>query len=245
MKNQLDTVIGTSRLDEAESLRAYIAFVLGMQPQSLLDIGFGHGELLKAADERGIRSYGIDVNDGPHPLLQGSGVKTFRANAENPGGPSNSFDFVTIRHTLHHLPSPRRCLEEARRLARALIIVSEVQWDMSKPENALASNIDHWHKKVDRHLGVFHENPLEIEEILNLGQSVGMAPVTRVRFTGVMKADNHTIASQLSSRLSGLDEHPDLQSEGLMLLEMSRHEETASRISETVVFRKDQTERRE
>ncbi len=236
--------VGTSRTDEGASLSSYIAFVLGMRPGSLLDVGFGHGELLRAAHDLGIPSYGIDVNDASRPLLENTDVKVFVANAESPGGPSDSFDFVTVRHTLHHLRNPGKCLQELARLARSLVIASEIQWDLSTPENELASLIDHWHKKVDRHNGMYHRNPITVDEMTRLGHRAGLRPIIRLRFIDPQNASQETVASAIASRLRTADIHKDLHIEGLKLLERIRRQKVANRISETVVFRKIDHERR-
>ena len=104
-------------------LEPAIDAVLGLQTdESLLDIGTGPGSFpqrLRRAGHRG-RLVGVDVSAGMIAKAKSAGadVEFLEADAASLPFPDHSFDVVTARHMLYHVPDISCALREARRVLR-------------------------------------------------------------------------------------------------------------------------------
>jgi SAM-dependent methyltransferase len=90
---------------------------------SVLDIGCGTGTFLRrlaAAPQRnaGAVLVGLDYSAAAVAALAGSGSVGVRADAQLLPFGAASFDAVTARHMLYHVPRPDRAIREARRVLR-------------------------------------------------------------------------------------------------------------------------------
>jgi SAM-dependent methyltransferase len=83
-----------------------------------LDVGYGEGALLSAAEAEGWQCYGVELS--PHALEDGRGRGWVVAKEADADGrfPAAGFDVVSMVEFLEHLPSPRPLLETARRYLR-------------------------------------------------------------------------------------------------------------------------------
>lgn len=82
-----------------------------------LDVGYGEGELLRAAESLGWRCYGTEV--APNVLAYGARRGwVVASDARDPRFPDAGFDVVTMVELLEHAGDPRSFLREARRLLR-------------------------------------------------------------------------------------------------------------------------------
>ena len=93
----------------------------------LLDIGFGCGTFLKLAKESGFDVYGIEISDYACQYVKDKlGVDIFCGDLKKAHLPEESFDVVTIWHTLEHLLNPSETLEEIHRILKkdGLLIVA-------------------------------------------------------------------------------------------------------------------------
>jgi len=97
--------------------------VLKLQPEeSLLDLGTGPGDFplrLRRAGHRG-RLVGIDASPGMIAKAKsaGSDIEFLQADAQSLPFPDESFDVVTARHMLYHVPDIPRALREVHRVLR-------------------------------------------------------------------------------------------------------------------------------
>jgi len=97
--------------------------VLNLQPQeSLLDIGTGPGDFpqrLRRAGHTG-RLVGVDASPGMIAKAKSAAlnIEFLQADAQSLPFPDESFDVVTARHMLYHVPDIPRALREAHRLLR-------------------------------------------------------------------------------------------------------------------------------
>jgi ubiquinone/menaquinone biosynthesis C-methylase UbiE len=91
--------------------------------ESLLDVGTGPGDFpirLSKSGHRG-RIVGIDLSAGMIAKARsaGAGVEFFQADSQALPFPNDTFDVVTARHMLYHVPDIPRALSEARRVLKA------------------------------------------------------------------------------------------------------------------------------
>lgn len=88
---------------------------------SLLDVGCGTGTFFGHLRERGHTGRFVGVDSSPAALARISDqgqAGAVLADAMDLPFPDTSFDAVTARHMLYHVPDPDRALREARRVTR-------------------------------------------------------------------------------------------------------------------------------
>jgi SAM-dependent methyltransferase len=93
-------------------------FISQSLPQSLLDVGCGNGNLLRAAAAPGRRCVGIEIEAEHVAALRRDGLEIQLGRAEQLAFDDRSFDLVVFDYTAHHLDNLDRALLEAARVAR-------------------------------------------------------------------------------------------------------------------------------
>lgn len=95
----------------------------------LLDVGCGPGWLLKAAAERGMQGFGIDISVEAIRLARqtAAGCSLLVASANQLPFPAYSFDYVTCIGVVEHFVNPDRAIAELKRVigkdSRMLVMV--------------------------------------------------------------------------------------------------------------------------
>lgn len=85
----------------------------------LLEVGFGHGHLLRALQRDGSFTIeGIDYGEGAIPHLRSLGLNVSTASIEQKRYPDASFDVVVGMHVLEHTQNPGRFVSEIHRVLR-------------------------------------------------------------------------------------------------------------------------------
>jgi 2-polyprenyl-3-methyl-5-hydroxy-6-metoxy-1,4-benzoquinol methylase len=82
----------------------------------LLDFGCGAGKFLRRMHALGWDVTGVDFSDAAVSAVRASGLKAFQGTLPQPELPAGSFDVVTMRHSLEHVPDPLPVLRAAREL---------------------------------------------------------------------------------------------------------------------------------
>lgn len=98
----------------------------------LLDVGCGLGTFLKLAEEEKFEIQGTELSEYVSRYAKESlGIDVFRGNLEEARFPRESFDIVTVWHTLEHLPDPKSTLKEINRLLvkGGLLVVAAPNFD--------------------------------------------------------------------------------------------------------------------
>ncbi len=117
--------------------------------ESLLDVGTGPGSFpqrLRQAGHRG-RLVGVDASAGmiAKATSAGADVEFLEADAASLPFPDGSFDVVTARHMLYHVPDIPRALREARRVLRAggrFLAVTNIHDSMGEYRRAIDEAAD-------------------------------------------------------------------------------------------------------
>jgi SAM-dependent methyltransferase len=91
----------------------------GEQRPRLLDFGCGGGHFLAAMHRAGWDVVGLDVSEAAaHSVRNDLGLPALAGSLPHAGLEPESFDLVTMWHSLEHVHEPRRTLGEARKLLR-------------------------------------------------------------------------------------------------------------------------------
>ena len=93
----------------------------------LLDFGCGAGKFLRRMRVLGWDVTGVDFSEAAVNAVRTSGLKAFQGTLPHPELSERSFDVVTMRHSLEHVPDPLPILRAARELlARGGRLVDQV-----------------------------------------------------------------------------------------------------------------------
>lgn len=131
------------RTQELPRVRQVIGTLLGLAPESLLDVGSGRGvflwPLLEALPELPVTAVDrrAEATAWPAAVHRG-GVRNLRAaamDATRLGFPDRSFDVVTLLEVLEHIPEAGRALREVLRVARRFAVVSVPSREDDNPEH--------------------------------------------------------------------------------------------------------------
>lgn len=93
----------------------------------LLDVGSGIGTFLKLARKEGFKVCGTEISEFASKYVKNNlKIDIFRGDLEEAHFPHESFDVVTMWHTLEHLPNPKATLEEIHRILKkgGLLVVA-------------------------------------------------------------------------------------------------------------------------
>jgi 2-polyprenyl-3-methyl-5-hydroxy-6-metoxy-1,4-benzoquinol methylase len=114
-----DGVLDLKNMGEKENLLRIVDEHLGgLDGRTMLDIGCGTGEYLKAAKDRGMRVTGIDVDQSLADHIQLTlGAKVVVGLFSDDTFPKESFDLIVLSHVIEHVPEPVKLL---RSIYRAL-----------------------------------------------------------------------------------------------------------------------------
>jgi 2-polyprenyl-3-methyl-5-hydroxy-6-metoxy-1,4-benzoquinol methylase len=82
----------------------------------LLDFGCGGGKFIRRMHAVGWDVTGIDFSETAVKTVRDAGLKALQGTLPHPELPAGSFDVVTMRHSLEHVPDPPAILRAARDL---------------------------------------------------------------------------------------------------------------------------------
>jgi SAM-dependent methyltransferase len=83
-----------------------------------LDIGCGNGKFLVKLRALGWEVQGVEFNAGAVGVCRDSDLNVFHGDLHAAGFPDESFDMVSARHLIEHLPDPNRFMAEIARILK-------------------------------------------------------------------------------------------------------------------------------
>lgn len=103
-----------------EAYPVFLDYLQAQPGKKLLDIGCGTGHLLKAAAQKGLVTYGIDISEEGVKIAQRNSPtsRILVGSGERIGFSDNSFDYITCLGVLEHFLDMRRGLQEMTRVAK-------------------------------------------------------------------------------------------------------------------------------
>ncbi len=146
---------------------AFIERLLQEQPKSVLDVGAGDGALVAGLTRRGVEASGIEASEDLVRRATAKGRPIELGAADALSHPAGSFDWVTLRHVLHHLTDPERALAEAARVARRGVLVAEPTTETGMPGHEAMWKLDQLLRRLDRSHGAIHGDNLAVGQIVS------------------------------------------------------------------------------
>lgn len=92
-----------------------IDFVAGGR---LLDIGCGNGRFLRTMRDLGWEVQGVETNTQSAEFCRGTQLAVHNGDLASAKYPSGSFDVVTLRHVIEHIPAPQAFMAELARILK-------------------------------------------------------------------------------------------------------------------------------
>jgi SAM-dependent methyltransferase len=163
-----------ARLFGALVYRESIAFVPGGR---MLDVGCGNGRFLRKMAALGWTCEGLDFSETAVSLCRAAGLNVRRGDLSSAGLDDASFDLVTARHVIEHVPDPAGFVREAARILKPggrLLIQTPNSAALGRPWFGA-----YWFANdIPRHLMLFARPNLD-----RLAARVGLAPLEHKTFT--------------------------------------------------------------
>jgi len=143
-----------------------------------LDIGCGNGKFIRDMNSLGWQFEGVEFNSIAVDICSKAGIKVFHGDLHTAAFKDNSFDLISARHVIEHIPDPANIMKEIARILKSggrLVI---------KTPNSLALGRRwfgiHWFANdVPRHLILFCPANLRM-----LAERFGLRQITMKTFTG-------------------------------------------------------------
>lgn len=157
----------------AKEIADRLAVIVGGR---VLDVCTGKGEFIKTLMKT-LKEYdsfvGVDIADDDLTVarekFRDQTVQFFEMDAEHLDFAEASFDMVCIANSLHHLADVTRVLTEMKRVLKpgGWFIVEEMYQDGEQSEAQCTEILEHhWTAKVDRLLGISHNETLRQNQII-------------------------------------------------------------------------------
>lgn len=132
---------------------------------AVLEVGFGRGDFLLFLAKRGYRCTGVEYDSTCVDRMQKKGVPALAGDLRDHDLPSESFDFVRMRHVLEHIATPAELMTEVFRILRpgAHLFVEVPNFD------GIYSHLfrEHWAQlEAPRHL--CHFTPASLSRLLDM-----------------------------------------------------------------------------
>jgi len=88
------------------------------QQNRMLDIGCGNGRFLVEMNRLGWNGEGVEFNETAVTICRNHGLNVFQGDLHSAGYDDNSFDLITARHLIEHVPDPVGFIKEVVRILK-------------------------------------------------------------------------------------------------------------------------------
>ncbi len=158
-----------------EKLKAF----LNQHPKAkILDVGTGRGNFIELLDYL-YKDYekivGIDIMDRLVEMAQkhfegNDKVKIVKRDILDTGFPEEHFDIVCLSNTLHHLTDVAGTFQAMERLDKpgGFLLFNEMMKDNQNEKQQSHIMIHHFSAKIDRELGMHHDETMDRHEIVDM-----------------------------------------------------------------------------
>ncbi|MFT7464241.1 MAG: SAM-dependent methyltransferase [Pseudohongiellaceae bacterium] len=198
--------------------------LLAVEPEGVLDVGCGRGELLQLCKAGGLPAVGLEASRERAVLARSSGAAAIVASGEQLPFADVSVPWVVMRHVAHHLGDPQRGVTEMARVAGQGVIVAEPHRPQDRAEQRTALAVDLWCKIHHRRQGHIHHPDVSAAEMVSwLRQAWGTASDVQSDVQNNVQIDVHevhrpallpraTVQADLEAAVADLPrDHPEVQ----------------------------------
>jgi len=143
----------------------------------ILDVGTGNGNfitLITQLTDKFCEIIGIDLNnasiEGCKKHFEDERINFFKMDALSMEFEDNSFDFVCLSNSLHHLKDIKASLSEMERVLKpggALVFCEMINNNLDKRQKSHVL-LHHFAAEIDRERGNFHEETFSNKQILEI-----------------------------------------------------------------------------
>jgi len=163
----------------------------GISAGRVLDVGTGGGDfvdLLTTFLKEYSEIIGIDTNEraveAARKNFNKENIKFMIMDACDMNFEDESFDTVCISNSIHHLPEPKKILDEMKRVLKpgGRLIICEMFCDNQNEKQLNHVAWHHWAAEVNRIMGVYHGSTHKKEEILDIANSLGLSKIDSFEF---------------------------------------------------------------
>lgn len=240
IREQSEEHAGAGGLTPTET--AFFHRLLGLRPESVLDVGCGRGWLLTACRAHNVESTGVDRDksnvDSVRRIL-GSAAAT-QAFAEKLPYKDSSIDWVVLRNVLHHIPRADHAVREGLRVSRpgGGVLIAEPWNDLALPGHRLATDIDRWSKRTHQALGYYHRGGLAPAEIVTMTPLELVTVIDVDYFASTEQRSAASLFADAEPYVTRLAADDPLRGELAILRQRTEVEPCAFMGSATVILRK-------
>jgi len=148
----------------------------GISDPKILDVGTGAGNfihLITYLTNNYNKIVGIDISDRmvkitSKQFAENDKIKIVKRDIVDTGFPNNHFDIVCLSNSLHHLQDKSATIKAMEDLVKpgGLLLFNEMMSDHLNKQQISHKLIHHFAAKIDRELGMIHDETFAREEII-------------------------------------------------------------------------------
>jgi len=219
----------------------------------VLDVGTGGGGFISTLIKT-LKAYdsfvGIDYcpsdesrkeMESAQKRFEGKPVQFLQMNAENIEFEDESFDTVSMSHSLHHLANIEKVMAEMKRVLKkgGNFILQEVYGDGEQTEAQRTDELEHqWEARIDSLLGITHNNALTRQQIRDIAHGLKFTEIEIFDSTHPVnclfcerkhecedprnQATFHQSTRDVDNAIKRIENHPDLQARMRLIEEGER-----------------------
>lgn len=230
----------------------------------VLDVGTGSGgfistliKTLKAYDSFvGIDYYPSDESkkdmESGKKRFEGKPVQFLLMNAENLEFEDESFDTVSISHSLHHLADIDKVMAEMKRVLKkgGNFILQECYCDGDQTEAQKVDELEHaWEARIDSLLGITHNRTLARQHIRDIAHDLKLSEIEIFDSTHLVnclfcerkhqcedprnQATFHESTKDVDNATKRIENHPDLETRTRLIQEGEKIKEAIAEFGAT------------